>query len=69
MEKDKKDKNAQVDMSLIIAGDSVVFRPQIYDDLGNAAKLPRALDVNIVYPDGTSHNMKATASIKFSRSR
>ena len=64
---DKHGKAVQQDPNVVIAGDTVVFRPQICDELGNLAALPDgALDVNIIYPDGSSHNMRSTSSIKFS---
>ena len=63
---DKHGKAVQQDTNLIIAGDSVVFRPQICDELGNLATLPEgSLDVDIVYPDGSIRNMNSASSIKF----
>ncbi len=63
---DKHGKVVQQETNSIIAGDSVIVRPQICDDLGNAAALPEgALDVHIVFPDGTSHNLNSS-SLKFS---
>ena len=55
---DKHGKAVQSDSNLIIAGDSVLVRPQICDELGNTATLPEgALDVTLVYPDGIEHHM------------
>ena len=49
----------------IIAGDSVVLRPQICDELGNPAALPEgALDVHIIFPDGASQDLHSP-SLKF----
>ena len=62
---DKHGKAVQ-ETQAIIAGDTVVIRPQICDNLGNAAVLPEdALDVNIIFPDGSSHDLDS-ASLKFS---
>ena len=62
---DKHGKALQQETNSIIAGDAVVIKPQICDDLGNAAALPEgSLDVNIVFPDGTSHDL-GTSSLKF----
>lgn len=62
---DKHGKAVQQETNSIIAGDSVIVRPQICDDLDNAAALPEgALDVNIIFPDGTSHDL-TSSSLKF----
>jgi len=58
---DKHGKAVQQDSNLLIAGDSVVFRPHICDELGNAATLPEgALGVHIVYPNGMVHDLNST---------
>lgn len=63
---DKHGKAVQQDTNNIIAGDSVIFQPKICDELGNLATLPEgSLDVNLVYPDGTSHNMSSSSNLKF----
>ena len=55
---DKHGKAVQQETASIIAGDSVVLRPQICDDLGNAAALPEgALGVKLCLPDGTEHDL------------
>lgn len=62
---DKHGKVQDTRADIIIAGDSVVLRPQICDALGNTAPLPdNALDVDIEFPDGTVHDL-TTPSLKF----
>ena len=63
---DKHGKALQQDTNLIIAGDTVVLKPQICDELGNLAALPEgALAVSIVYPDGSGADMATSSAIKF----
>jgi hypothetical protein len=63
---DKKGKVVNADNSCIVAGDAVVFRPQICDDLGNVASLGEGmLDVEIEYPAGNKDNLSNTHTLKF----
>jgi len=63
---DKKGKVVNADNSCIVAGDAVVFRPQICDDLGNVASLGEGmLDVEIEYPAGNKDNLSNTNALKF----
>ena len=57
---DKHGKALQgVDGNVIIAGDTVIVRPQICDELGNKTNLPEnALHVSLVFPDGSMHVME-----------
>ena len=63
---DKKGKVVNADNTCILAGDAVVFRPQICDDLGNVASLGEGmLDVEIEYPAGNKDNLSNKNALKF----